>query len=181
MTRIVNLFGPPSAGKTTVAYGILYKLKMAGYCVEFAPEYAKELVWRDDRDRLANQWHILEEQSARLAQYEGKVDIVVTDGPVLLTSFYNQKYHPHTDVNELDDMAMYYFERFSNVNFFIERLHPYEARGRYQTDTESFAIQDELRAFLDKRQVSYTTMHCTDNFVDAMVTCTKIALEMEQK
>lgn len=175
MTLVVNLFGPPSAGKTTVAHGILYKLKCAGISCEYAPEYAKELVWRKDDARLADQLGILEEQLSRLTTYVYQVDVIVTDGPLLLTSFYNNKYWPNVHPT-MDVITLEQYHRFNNLNFFLERTHAYEARGRYQTDEESFAIQDELKSFLDVRQVPYTLMKNTDHHIDSMVMLTKMEL-----
>jgi nicotinamide riboside kinase len=175
MTLIVNLFGPPSAGKTTVAHGMLYKLKCAGISCEYAPEYAKELVWRQDDARLADQYSILEEQVSRIVTYVNKVDVVVTDGPILLTSFYNNKYWPNVH-SDMDVTTLEQYYRFKNLNFFIERSHAYESRGRYQTDEESFAIQDELKAFLGVRQVPYTLMKNTDHHIDSMVMITKMEI-----
>jgi nicotinamide riboside kinase len=175
MTLIVNLFGPPSAGKTTVAHGMLYKLKCAGISCEYAPEYAKELVWQQDDDGLADQQGILQEQLSRLDTYAGQVDVIVTDGPLLLASFYCNKYWPAKGP-DLDTKAIMYHSHFKNLNFFIERSHAYEARGRYQTDEESFAIQDELKDFLDVRHVPYNLMKNTDHHIDSMVMITKMEI-----
>jgi nicotinamide riboside kinase len=175
MTLIVNLFGPPSAGKTTVAHGLLYKLKCAGISCEYAPEYAKELVWRGDDARLADQLGILGEQTSRLVTYVDKVGVIVTDGPLLLTSFYDNKYWPNTD-SCVDDVALAHHHRFKNLNFFIERSHAYESRGRYQTDEESFAIQDELQMFLKERNIKTYSMFNTENHIDSMVMLTKMEM-----
>ena len=44
-TVVVNMFGGPGAGKTVAALEATAKLKKLGYVVEYAPKYAKELVW----------------------------------------------------------------------------------------------------------------------------------------
>ena len=47
MTLIVNLFGAPSAGKSTMMALVFAKLKLNGCNVEMAPEYAKKKVWEN--------------------------------------------------------------------------------------------------------------------------------------
>ena len=47
-TIIVNLFAGPGAGKTTGAWYISAKLKMAGADVEYISEFAKDKVWEEN-------------------------------------------------------------------------------------------------------------------------------------
>lgn len=55
-TLVVSLFGGPDADKSTLAHRLYADLAMAGRLVEYVPEFAKELVWRDRRDlRSASQ------------------------------------------------------------------------------------------------------------------------------
>ena len=42
---VVNLFGAPSAGKSTGAAYIFSKLKMAGYNAELVTEFSKDMCW----------------------------------------------------------------------------------------------------------------------------------------
>jgi len=69
-TIVINAFAGPGAGKTTSAWEIASALKKAGFSVELAPEYAKELVWTDRADLLdgseANQLEVLQEQTRRI-------------------------------------------------------------------------------------------------------------------
>ena len=44
-TIVVNIFGGPSAGKSTTSAGIFYELKRQGIRCELVTEYAKSKVW----------------------------------------------------------------------------------------------------------------------------------------
>lgn len=45
---VVNLFGVPSAGKSTGAAYIFSKIKMAGVNAELIIEFAKDKVWEEN-------------------------------------------------------------------------------------------------------------------------------------
>ena len=47
---VLNLFGVPSAGKSTGAAYIFSKLKMAGVDAELITEFAKDKVWEDNKE-----------------------------------------------------------------------------------------------------------------------------------
>lgn len=42
---VINLFGGPSAGKSTLAAGVFYNLKCMGINCELITEYPKDKVW----------------------------------------------------------------------------------------------------------------------------------------
>lgn len=45
MTKIINLFGGPGVGKSTIASGLFYYMKIAGYNVEAPQEWCKQKVY----------------------------------------------------------------------------------------------------------------------------------------
>lgn len=45
---IVNLFGAPGAGKSTLAAYVFAKLKMAGVNAELVTEFAKDKTWENN-------------------------------------------------------------------------------------------------------------------------------------
>ena len=94
-TLIVNFFAGPGAGKTTCAWEVAAELKKRNIVTEYVPEYAKELVWDERLDLLDgsfnNQMLLFQEQKRRLDRLVGKVDVVVTDSPLLLSVSYVQE------------------------------------------------------------------------------------------
>lgn len=103
-TIVVNMFGGPGAGKTTAAHQVAAELSKAGYLVEYAPEFAKQVAWarnneaNDLESRVlaantlnglpANQHYIWMHQKREVEQYLGMCDFVVTDSPTLLSCLY---------------------------------------------------------------------------------------------
>ena len=86
---VVNLFGTPGTGKSTAAAYIFSRLKMHGINVELVTEYVKDMVWEENKTCLNNQPYIFGQQSYRLSRCADKVDVIVTDSPLLLSILYN--------------------------------------------------------------------------------------------
>ncbi len=141
-TKIVNMFGGPSVGKSTTSAFLFYTLKKLGKSVELVTEYAKDLVYQEDWKRLGNQLHILDEQIARQNVALGKVDFIVTDSPILLTVVYN------TGPPALNNLALEKFRSYYNINFFLVRSKPYQTYGRTQTEEEAVRIDNKIYGLL---------------------------------
>ena len=87
---IVNLFGAPGAGKSTGAAYVFSQLKAAGVNAELVTEFAKDKVWEETKAVFENQAYIFGKQYFRISRLMGKVDVVITDSPILLSVFYNK-------------------------------------------------------------------------------------------
>ena len=91
-TIVVNLLAGPGAGKTTCAWEIASELKKRNLETEYVPEYAKEFVWENKTDildgSLEHQKILYEEQKRRVDRLLGKVDVIVTDSPTILSLLY---------------------------------------------------------------------------------------------
>jgi len=140
---VVNLTGAPGAGKSTGAAYVFSQLKMKGINCELVTEYAKDKVWEEDTTALNNQAYVFGHQLFRLTKLEGKVDVVITDSPILLSIIYNK------DVKRLgpafNEVVKNCFESFDNINFFIHRVKPYNPAGRLQTEEESDKLSEDIR------------------------------------
>lgn len=86
----INLFGPPGAGKSTLAAIVFAKLKMMGINCELVTEFAKDKVWERNNEALSNQIYIFAKQYYRMSRCAGQVDVIVTDSPLFLSPFYNK-------------------------------------------------------------------------------------------
>lgn len=85
---VVNLFGAPGAGKSTGAAYIFSRMKLAGINAELVTEFAKDKVWEESKAVFENQAYIFGKQYFRISRVQGKVDVVITDSPILLSPFY---------------------------------------------------------------------------------------------
>ena len=72
--RVINILAEPSAGKSTTAAGLFYKMKQDGLRVELVNEYAKDAVWDNRQDILADQLYMLAKQNRKLERLRDKVD-----------------------------------------------------------------------------------------------------------
>ena len=151
-TIIVNLFGAPGAGKSTGAAYIFSKIKMAGVNAELVTEFAKDKVWEESKEVFNNQIYIFGKQSFKISRVMNKVDVIITDSPIILSSFYNSD---EIIQEELDALVMKTFNSYNNMNYFIKRVKPYQEKGRFQTEGESDQIADEVSTLLDEKEVDY--------------------------
>jgi len=89
LTKVINLFGGPGSGKSTMATSVFALLKMHDVNCEYVSEYAKDLVW-EGKDRLMNTdpLYIFSKQHLRQRKLENKVEIVITDSPLLMSLVY---------------------------------------------------------------------------------------------
>lgn len=149
-TLVVNLFAGPGAGKTTCAWEIASELKKRGIVTEYVPEYAKELVWDEDYETLANQEHIFEEQAHRINRLIGKVDVVVTDSPIILSEIYGQN-----NSNNFRQRIWHEYDSHANFNLFINRGKSFEKEGRLQNLQESIQLDNKIKNLLDEHSIYY--------------------------
>lgn len=143
---VVNLFGAPGAGKSTGAAYIYSKLKMHGVNAELVTEFAKDKTWENNSEVFKNQAYIFGKQYLRLSRLDGKVDVVITDAPILNSAFYNESPVLGKDFNRV---VRHTFDSYSNINYFILRDKLYNPVGRSQTMEQS----DQM-AYAFKRKLS---------------------------
>lgn len=146
---VVNLFGAPGAGKSTGAAYVFAKLKMEGVNAELVTEFAKDKVWEGNDTAFENQSYIFGEQFFRMSRLKDKVDVVVTDSPLLLGAFYDSDEFSE----ELDALVTKVFRSFDSMNVFIDRVKPYNPVGRLQNEEESDAVAIQLAEYLTRHGV----------------------------
>lgn len=161
----MNLFAGPGAGKSTIAAGIFCALKQRGMNCELALEYAKEVLWEGRTQLLENQIYIFAKQLQRLKRLEGKVDVIITDSPLMLSVIYSQR-------NQLDRVSArgevfrklvdLTFRQFQNLDFYITRDEAfYDPQGRTQTAEEAKKIDAEVYAMLEEHGEDFITLQST--------------------
>ena len=149
---LVNLFGAPGAGKSTGAAYIFSQLKMRGVNAELVTEFAKDKVWEESKAVFNNQAYIFGKQYFRISRCADKVDVVITDSPLLLSLVYNNDPVLGEEFNEVVRKVM---NNYDCRNFYLVRTKDYNPVGRFQTESESDAIADEIQALLEKEKINY--------------------------
>lgn len=150
MTKIVNLFAGPGAGKSTTAAGLFYVMKSAGISCEMAREYAKDVVWRGHSISPKDQLYILAKQERRQQDLVGKVDYVICDSPLLNALVYGKDLAP-----SFEHVVVDMFNSFDNINVFVSRNKPYHPEGRFQSEEQALMLDDDFLGVLEERGLSY--------------------------
>lgn len=150
--RVINLLGSSGAGKSTTALGLAYELKKRGVKVEYVNEHAKDLVFAGCSHLLTNQIQVFAEQYTKmLVRMDKGLDFLVTDSPLILAAFYGEKYKSSS--KELDELIFSEFNKFDNINFFLNRTVTFDPVGRVQNEEESDADSKLLKGFLIRNNV----------------------------
>lgn len=140
-TLLVNLFAGPGCGKSTTMAGLFAELKWRGVCAEMAPEWIKAAAW-DDAIGLYSQQHIFGQQHQMLHRLRGKVDVVVTNSPLVQTLVYTC---PHDQPAQWEVVLAEHRRMEPNFNVLLRREKDYDPRGREQTEAEAREI-DQITA-----------------------------------
>ena len=142
--RVVNFFGGPGTGKSTLAAGLFYRFKLLDLNVELVTEYAKDLVYSEHLPYMMDkQEFIYAEQNYRIQRLNGKVDWVITDSPIILSAVYpviNRELFeiPHWPaLREFQSLVHKQFSCYDNYNIWLERNTEYKAEGRLQDKAQA--------------------------------------------
>lgn len=150
---VVNLFGAPGAGKSSGAAYIFSKLKMMGVNAELVTEFAKDKVWEGSKEVFNNQAYIFGKQYFKMSQLKDKVDVIITDSPLLNSIYYSQ------DDKVLGDssgkVVLNIFNSFENINFMIKRVKKYNPNGRFQDEADSDSMHGPICQMLRDFNIDY--------------------------
>ena len=163
MTKIINVYGAPGSGKSTIASGLFFHMKMAGLNVELALEYVKSKVFEDNTYVFKDQLYCFAKQQKKLRELNGKVDFVITDAPLLMSLIYNQ-----TEVPLFNDLVVQYYNEYDNMNFLLKRNHTYHTEGRKQTEQESDIVGEQLENYLKEYKIDYKTLPSNESMYNIL-------------
>ena len=156
---VINLFGAPGAGKSTGAAIIFAELKKRGINVELVTEFAKDNTWERNATALGCQEYVFGKQSYRLARCRNDVDVIVTDSPLPLSLIYNN--NPALDYH-FEQVVLNVFNTYENINFFINRVKPYNPKGRNQTAEESDQLSVVIKNLYNNLNIGYIEINGDD-------------------
>lgn len=156
MSIIINLFGGPGTGKSTLAAELFAELKKRGATCELVREYVKEWAWEERKFGKYDQFYFLGKQTRKESLVYGKVDYVITDSPILIAGFYaelvnNLKFVTQAAFGFLKEAEK---DGHKYVNFYLPRTVKYEQHGRFQDEAGARRTDDALYQYL------------VENFVD---------------
>jgi hypothetical protein len=156
-TFVINVIGQPGSGKTCLTALLFAHLKIKGYVVEYASEYAKTLIWQEKFDELNNQYHVTNSQYKLFKSMIGKVEFIITDGPIIHGLYYNRYNKDNvSDVFKTNEFILDCFNEFNNINIFLEKGDfKYEQAGRQQTESEANLVGTILKKLLTDYKINY--------------------------
>lgn len=159
LSLVVNLFGGPGTGKSSVASDLFALMKWRKFNVELVNEYAKDLTWEKRYDILEDQLYVLAKQNRRLMRLDGQVDYMISDSPILIGAAYTPKnYYP-----SFNAMVEEVFRSYRNFNILLTRKKDYVAIGRNQTEKEANQLDLKIRDLMDDRDIPYVEVDADED------------------
>lgn len=149
-SKVINLFGGPSDGKSTTAAGLFHYFKVRGHNVEMAMEFPKELVWAGHFHDMTDQLYILAEQNKRVRRLYGKVEYIIAECPMLMGIAYKPKDYPAS----FDQYAFDIWNSYRNINILMKRVRPYSPIGRRQSETSALEQRQKIIDVMQRYKIS---------------------------
>jgi adenylate kinase family enzyme len=164
-TLIINFFGGPGLGKSTLSASLFGRLKMEHVDCELVQEAAKSHTWQKNWAALSNQFYVTAQQHHSQHILVGQVDAVITDSPIILGLFYYKE-----DNLKIKDAFTTFlvetFKRQNNLNILIKRKKKYNPNGRNQTEKEAKNIDIEIKNFLEFYQFPFIEVDGTPDAIE---------------
>ena len=161
-TIVINLFGGPGVGKSTLCASVFARLKIIGVDCEMATEYVKDIIWEESYKKLENQIYIFGKQHARVNRLLGKVDVIITDSPLLNSIVYDQSKN-----EPLKQLVLHEFKKLTTLNFYIHRRLKYEENGRVQTLEQAIDVDNAYLDIITNNNIEYSEIEPGD--IDTIV------------
>ena len=175
MSKIINLFGGPGIGKSSIANGLTYKLKKKHISCDNPYEFPKLLAWGENHSAIRDQLYVLANQHRGIVKSYGKVDFIILDSPILLSltyrNYYKSNEYPATLYGEsFDKLVLDTFNQYDNINIVLNRsIGLHNEKERYQTLEQSILLDVEIENTLIKHQLPYTKLDVGDNTVNEIL------------
>ena len=162
---LINIYGAVGSGKSTVASGVFWKLKMLQYSVNLVTEFSKELAYdhsiavSDIPYVIGNQWHHI--------QQSYRCDIVINDSPLPQWTVF----HSYMD-KECKDFIFYLNQKHSSINYLLERDFPIYHQSNRRVDELDKKMQEyhvKLKEMLYSNNIEYKILKSNESSVDIIV------------
>lgn len=157
-TLVVNLIGGQGSGKSTMMANLFSWLKWHNVDCEMCTEFAKELVWEDRKETFKDELYIFAKQNHRLFRCNGKVDVIITDRPLIMSIVYNRYYGNSENIdwnNAYDNIVYETFSQYNNFNILLNRVKPFNPNGRNESENEAKQFDEYFKKLLDEWNLKY--------------------------
>lgn len=162
--KVINIFGAPSAGKSTLAANIFsYLKKESDVKVEYVNEFAKSLAYDKNLKAIKCQPYVFGNQLYYVDRLKDEVDYVISDSPVLLSAIYGKSY-PASFIQSCIDIH----NRYDNINIVLRsNFNKYQSYGRLHNEKECKNLQKNIFDILNQNQINYLSLESySDNLLE---------------
>ena len=166
-TIVINLYGGPGVGKSTIAAGLYYRMKQLGISCELVSEFAKEAIYDGNKKIFNDQYYIFGTQHYRMLRLMGEVKYIICDSPLLLCPIYNK-----IKDNIFEELVYNEDIKFQQINYFISRTNKYDIAGRNETEEQAYLIDIKIQKLLVDKNIYYTHI-CIDNAIETILNSLK--------
>jgi len=179
MSKIINIFGGPGIGKSSIAAGVTYKIKKNHISCDQPYEFPKLLAWDDNHSAIQDQLYVLANQHRGIVKSYGKVDYIVLDSPILLSLTYRNYYkgteYPSSLYGEsFDKMVLDTFNQYDNINIVLDRAEGVHNNDeRYQNLEESKELDGVIENSLIENNIPFHKIKVDDDTVDNIMKLVK--------
>ncbi len=151
--RRINLFGGPSAGKSTIAADLFSILKRSNEfgTVELVREYVKAWAYQKRIPQGFDQHYIFGKQlHAEETALRGGAKLIVTDSPIFLSYIYSLQNNVLSHEAFLSTVKAFN-KVYPSINVFVRRgSKSYDTTGRFHTLEESLDLDSIIEKELIK-------------------------------
>ena len=153
---LVNIFGGPGCGKSTMAAGLKYRLGLQGINAEIAHEWVKEVIYAGDNPRTYPPSEILHQSTRRIERLTDKVDVIICDSPILMIAIYNKDVQAIAiEATHTHNLQQWWEPK--PVNILLTRHEgAFDQRGRVHSYEESLKVDEECMNALCGTETEFT-------------------------
>ena len=172
----ISLWSGAGAGKSTTACYVYSRLKQQNYKIELVREYIKKWAYEGKVPKSYDQLYIFGKQlNAEDSLLQSGVEHLITDSPLLMQVFYARKYD-FPCWQQLIEIGKSFEAVQPSLNIFLDRDGlDYEKEGRYETEPEAKAVDEEMQAYMDQFVGEYKVLKSKDldsivEYIDSALT-----------
>lgn len=160
MTVVINFFGGPSSGKSTLATYCFAMSKDDGFNSEYVPEKAKDWAWEKRKIKLIDQFELFSKQSKREKRLYHEASVILADSPVWLSAYYASLQDNRSAKKVMEELCKeFYFEAdeigIKHYFIWVKRVKAYNPKGRFQTEEQAMEIDKMMKPYLEKLGVTF--------------------------